>query len=90
MSKITSPKQVKIAGAVKRLFNLKNEDARIVLHHLIKSCHVMTPTFVGGSPDLSAFREGQRHVVCSLLTFINKDLDKVIEQIRELENETIT
>jgi hypothetical protein len=86
---MTDQKHLKVTGAIKRLFNRENEDAKIVLRYLVKKCHVMTPTFVGGSPDLSAFQEGQRHVVCTLLKHINKDIDKALEQIRELENETI-
>jgi hypothetical protein len=83
------PKQLKVTGAIKRLFRKENEDAQIVLRYLVKTCSVFKPTFVVGDPYLSAFNEGQRRVVCSLLTHINKDMDRAIEQLRELTDETI-
>ncbi len=80
--------RISIHRAYKRVFNVNDPDVRLVLRHLCKTAHVMEPTFVAGKPDLSAFHEGQRHIVVSLLNYINQDTDKIIEQLRELENET--
>lgn len=80
--------RLRFSGAVKRVFNLNNPDVRVVLRKLMKDTQFMRPTFVEGKPDLSAFREGQRDVVCTLLAHIHKDLDKLMEQIKHLENET--
>ncbi len=80
-------KKARIHGAYKRLFNLENKDARAVIAHLVKTANVLTPTFTPGKSDVTAFKEGQRHIVCSLLSFINKDTDKLLEQLRELTQE---
>lgn len=80
--------RVSLHAAYKRVFNVESGDVRKVLKHLCKVAHVMEPTFVEGKPDLSAFHEGQRHIVVSLLNYINKDTDKLLEQLRQLEHET--
>lgn len=43
----------------------------------------MTSTFVGGDPYATAFREGQRHIVLSILKFVNKDHDEIVRAIEE-------
>ncbi len=85
-----NPKKRKanIVGAVQRLFNLENPDARYVLAKLIKEANVFTPTFVKGDPYESAFNEGQRRIVCSLFKHLTTDLNQLVESIRALENET--
>lgn len=79
--------KITLHQSYKRVFNVQDPDVRKVLKHLCATANVLAPTFVEGKPDLSAFREGQRHIVVSLLNYINKDTDKLIEQLRELENE---
>ena len=59
-----------------------NPDGRRVISHLCKKFHVTNPRFTI-DPYETAFKEGQRHVVMSILKFINKDNAKLIEQIEE-------
>ncbi len=54
-----------------------------VLKHLIRSCHVTKPTFTPGDPYQTAFKEGQRHVILSILSQINKDTTDIIKQLEE-------
>lgn len=55
-------------------------DGRRVLVHLCKKFNVTNPKF-SINPYETAFKEGQRHVVMSILKFINKDHASLIEQI---------
>lgn len=75
-------------AAVRNLFNLENPDARIVLAELIKKANVFKPTFDPANPYNTAFQEGQRHIVCSILDKLHKDYTKLAEQLKQLENET--
>ncbi len=52
-----------------------------VLRYLIKQAHVLDPTFVQGDAHATSFKEGQRHIVLTILRAINKDTNKLIEQI---------
>ena len=54
-----------------------------VLRDMCKSFHVLGPTFVAGDPNLTAFREGQRHVVLSILRYVNRDTTAIIKQVEE-------
>ncbi len=87
MSLTISPKRVTYASAVKRLFNLSNPDAALVLRRLIKEAGVFETTFVDGNPYRSAFNEGQRHVVCSLLACMKMDTELALAKIAELERQ---
>lgn len=58
-------------------------DGKLVLQHLIKVGHVTSSTFVAGDPNMTAFREGQRHIVLSILRNVNKDTTALIKQIEE-------
>lgn len=87
METSVSKKRVTYASAVKRLFNLNNADARLVVRRLIRESGVFETTFVDGNPYRSAFNEGQRHVVCSLLKCMNMDTELALAKIAELERE---
>lgn len=58
-------------------------EGREVLKHLARKCHLSSPTFVRGDERESAFREGQRHVILSILRYLNKDHDQIINHIEE-------
>jgi len=60
-------------------------DGQIVLKHLMKKFNVASPTFVNGDTHATAFREGQRHVVLSILKFVNKDINQEIQE--QIEDE---
>lgn len=67
--------------AYKRLF--ESEDGRLVLAHLAKVGNISDCSFVPGSPDVTAFNEGRRHLVLSILRMINKDPFRMAEQLKE-------
>lgn len=56
---------------------------RKVLAHLAKTCHLATPTFSPGDPHMTSFREGQRHVITSILAQLGKDTSDLIKTIEE-------
>jgi hypothetical protein len=59
-----------------------------VLSHLMRKFNVTSPTFTQGDSHMTAFREGQRHVVLTILKFINKDTSQMAENIKDqIENE---
>lgn len=58
-------------------------DGQVVLRHLMKTCFVMTPTYVSGDERLSDINEGSRRVVLSIIRTLNKSPDEVLE---EMEN----
>lgn len=67
-------------------------DGQRVLRHLMKVGNVLTSSFAPGDPHVTAFKEGQRHIVLSMLRFVNKDHDelvKAMEQELQKANEDI-
>ena len=50
---------------------------------MMKKFGVTTPSFVHGDPQATAFKEGQRHVVLTIMKFINKNQDELAAQIQE-------
>lgn len=56
---------------------------RIVLRHLCKQANVLTSSFVAGDPHQTAFNEGERRIVLSILRFINRNPDELIRQLEE-------
>lgn len=61
----------------------KSPDGEFVLKHLMKIGHIYESTFVPGDPTATAFREGQRHIVLTILRGINKDTAELIKQIED-------
>ena len=90
MSMQSSRKRISYASSVKRIFDLTDPDARLVLRRLIKECNVFTSTFDQANPYQTAFNEGQRHVVCSLLACLKMDTELALSKIAELERENET
>jgi hypothetical protein len=59
-----------------------------VLRHLMRVSGVTGSNFVAGDPHTTAFKEGQRHIVMSILKFTKKDTEALIKQIEQgLEND---
>jgi len=73
----------RLNNAYKAVFS--SPDGDLVLKHLMKTFHVYRPTFSSSATD-TAFKEGQRHVVLSVLRFVCKDQ----EQLKKYIEETIT
>ena len=58
-------------------------EGQVVLRHMLKKFNMSSPSFVQGDPHMTSFKEGQRHVVLSIMKFINKNADQIAEQIKE-------
>lgn len=69
--------------AYQRVF--ASPDGQIVMRHLMKKFNVASPSFVNGDTHATAFKEGQRHVVLSVLKFVNKDINQEIKEYIEDE-----
>lgn len=67
--------------AYKDTFN--SEQGKKVLYDLMKVCHLLQPSYVGGTPEETAFREGERSVVLRILTQLETDAEKLIEFIKQ-------
>jgi hypothetical protein len=72
---------MRLNDAYKAVF--KTPDGDLVLRHLMKSFHVYRPTFSSNAAD-AAFKEGQRHVVLSILRFICRDANQIKKQLEEV------
>jgi hypothetical protein len=55
-----------------------------VLEHLSRVCHVVSSTF-HENPSTAAFREGQRHVVLSIIRMVEKDNVELIKSVMSKE-----
>lgn len=74
-------------ASYQRLFS--GPDGKAVLGHLAKTFHVTRPTFVRGDPHMTSYSEGQRSVVLAILKFVNKDPDKLLQELEKgIEDET--
>jgi hypothetical protein len=58
-----------------------------VLRDLMKRFHIMKSTHVSGDPYETAFREGERHVLVTLMSTLKIDPDKLGEIMKQGENE---
>lgn len=56
-----------------------------VLKHLVQKAKIMDPIPIG-DPIQSAFFEGQRHLMLSVLKFLNKDLSYLQKLMEEEQN----
>lgn len=83
--------RVRLHNAYRAVFD--TEDGRLVLRHLCRIGNVTNSSFTVGSSKSTEFEEGKRYVVLSILRFINKDIDQLVQQIEEAmqkEHETLT
>jgi hypothetical protein len=55
-----------------------------VLNHLAKKFNISSPTYTQGDTHMTAFREGQRHVVLTILKFVNKDSNQLLQQTKDI------
>lgn len=58
-----------------------------VLRHLCRAHFLGSSTFVAGSPDMTAFNEGRRYVVASILKVLGRDTAQLIETIEDQHGE---
>jgi hypothetical protein len=72
---------VRLNDAYRATFHTPDGD--LVLRHLMKSFHVYRPTFSSNAAE-AAFKEGQRHVVLSILRFICRDPEQLKKQLEEV------
>lgn len=73
--------RARIHESYQNIFN--TPDGERVLRHLMKVGGVTKSSFVAGDPNTTAFNEGRRHLVLSILTYIYKDHDALVRAIEE-------
>ena len=71
----------RVHQSYKTLF--RSAEGQVVMRHMMKKFGVTNPSFVQGDANATAFKEGQRHVVLSILKYINRDSDEVAQKIQE-------
>jgi hypothetical protein len=54
-----------------------------VLKYLMQKSGVVGNNFVAGDPHATSFKEGQRHIVMTILRGVNKDTTELIKQIEQ-------
>jgi len=67
-----------------------NRATQTVLRHLMRSCGVTRSCFVAGDAGETAYKNGQRDVVLSILRYVNAnddDLKMMIEAAYKQENQ---
>lgn len=74
---------LKMQDAFKRTFD--NEAGAKVLSYLLFAGHYGEPTYTLGDPHHTAFREGQRHVVNSILAFLTRTPEELEKILKEME-----
>ncbi len=67
--------------AYQRLFEMP--DGKVVLGDLLSRFHGISSTFVEGSPDLSAFREGERNVILYILSRLYGNEETYLDLLQE-------
>jgi anaerobic C4-dicarboxylate transporter len=60
----------------------RTEDGERVLRHLLKMCGIVKPSITTDA-NMLLIRQGQQHIVLSILTIINKDASEILKQIEE-------
>ena len=69
---------------------LDNPRGRELLIDLMKKFHVLRPVTVSGDQYTSAFNDGARSVVLSIMTIINKDHGHLLDELeRAISKEEI-
>lgn len=69
-----------LASAYKSVF--ETEDGKLVLTHLMKESGLLSPKIVT-DPHKLLVRQGQQHIVLSILRILGKDPVEITEQIKE-------
>lgn len=78
--------RARVHESYQNVFN--TPDGERVLRHLMKVGGITKPSYVAGDPYTTAFNEGRRHLVLSILKFIHKSHDELLKAIEEgTENE---
>lgn len=52
-------------------FVFGSEEGQRVLSDIIRSCHMLSPTYFPGDPHQTAFQEGERNFALKILTNMN-------------------
>lgn len=69
-----------LSASFKKVF--ENEDGERVLRFLMKECGLLKPKIIT-EPNLLLVRQGQQHIVLSILRILGKDTIEITEQIKE-------
>lgn len=77
--------RLRIKQAYDNVFS--TSEGQVVLHHILKEGFVVDSTFVAGDPHTTALNEGSRRLALSILRFAYKSDDRIIEEIKKLEQQ---
>ena len=79
-------RRVHLHAAYVRVFD--TPDGKLVLEHIAKEGYVTRPCHVAGDPHTSAMNEGSRRLALSILKFVHRDHQQLVNQITEsIDNE---
>lgn len=70
-----------VRSAYREVF--KTPSGEKVLRHLCRSAKVNTSAFVAGSPDQTAYLNGQRDIVISILRYVHGNDDEIKRAIEQ-------
>ena len=70
-----------IHGAYKRLF--ETPDGKTVLRHILQAGFVTKSTFVKSDPHETALNEGSRRLALSILTYVKKNPQEIVNEVQE-------
>lgn len=83
---MTSPVSQRLREAItlrscyRQVFS-ESRASQVVLRHLMRTCGVTRSCFVAGDATETAYKNGQRDVVLSILRYINSNDDDLRKQI---------
>lgn len=63
--------------------HFESAEGKAILRDLMRKYRVLETTHVPGDPHSTAYNEGQRSVILSILRYVNKDTTSLIKQIEE-------
>ena len=69
----------------KRVFG--SPDGQKVLHDLMDRFHLLRATHFRGDSHESAFRDGERHVVITIMQILKQNPEKLMELLKQGESE---
>lgn len=78
-------KEAKRKNAYRELFN--TESGKEILSDLSKRYNILNTTFVAGDPCSSAFNEGARSVVMSLIKLSSITVEEINDQLKRMEKD---
>lgn len=77
--------RLKLHASYRKVFG--NEDGERILRHLLKECGILNPRITVDA-NMLLVKQGQQHIVLSILKILGMDKNVIIEQLKQsLNNE---